>query len=398
MKPFSYKKQLFWFRDNFVLPTAFMLLRLVWFSQSFRRKRQVLLVISHPLIVGYLRRVQRLLEQDMRVDFALTNARRSQNPEVSREIAIRMDLPYQTFYESRTRKWDLIVFSDHSGVCRFAPQLPKLQVYHSLSGGKVIEGENYRFGAKHTIYRNKPLYDLMFVSSYGMERRALATNSLLKGRLAVVGDPDVDNLLAMNANREAIRQELGFRETDKVILIQSTIRQHSLIESMGAKILKIVGTLLSEYKFVLSTHPNYWTTPPSHPSIFELIIQQRLNGITVMSPGDSWERYAIASDACLSDYTGLVCNYALLKKPLAMIKMTDGLLSDGAEESIIYDAVPHLDFPEELPQLLASLIEDFPLEKLTRATSQILSCPGQSETLMRAHLYELLNLDPRAAA
>jgi hypothetical protein len=342
--------------------------------------------------------VKQLLETDARMEFAFTDNFPSLAVGVGREIAEKLSLTAINFLQARTRNWDLIVFADHNRACRFAPHIPKLQVYHSLTGGKIIDGENFRFGAQQTAHHNQPIYKLMLVPSEKMKRRALTINPRLGKSIAVVGDPFVDTLCSMNAKRETIRAELGFSPDDTVILLQSTFGEHSLIESMGVGILEATQSLLREYKFVLSTHPAHWSGPHFKKSIHDLITGQRGQGITVMEPGDSWERYAIASDACLSDHSGLVYNYALLGKPLAMIKLPDGLIGEAAEESIIYDAVPHLHSCSELPELLDALTRNFSSKKLAQTTSILVSYPGRAHELIRHHLYELLKCSPPGTA
>jgi hypothetical protein len=368
-----------------------------WISPN-RKKRRVLLVCNHPMMTKHLAAAQRLLRHDPRLEFSFTVE--SPRPPVAWELAAARSLgmPLVSHLRARLQNWDLLLLADHGGAGRFAPHLPKVQLYHSLSGGKMVDGENYRFAPSRTLRRGRPLYERMFVPGEAMCARALRGNPALGATIAVIGDAGVDAMIAMNARRAILRRELGFLPDERVVLVQSTFGAHSLMEAMGEELCEVIATLPGRYRFVLSTHPKHWSgdSRGSHENLRATLRRQREKGVVVLEMDDPWERYAIASDLCVSDHTGLVCNYAMLGKPIIMLLLPPDILSEGSEELMVYNVVPHLPQAAALPDLLARVERDYPLDGLQRVARAIVSCIGQADTRMRDHFYQLLRLPPLA--
>jgi len=383
-----------------ILVAPFRLLLEFWWpilARTHRRcaKKRVLLCADSRLMVEYASDAAKFIRDDPRVTIALTGpAAKLFGRCMLRDAAAELGYRYVPYVLARAQWWDLIIFAEYRAADRYHPDIPKVLVNHFLGGGKIISGKEYRF-QRDLTHHGRPLFASIFEASEAERDRAVASDPSLADKLRIVGDLRSDRMLELNASRRGIRHAMGFSESDKVVLIQSTWGPQSIMERCGRELMAEAIRLLDEgkYKFILSTHPHHWHGPRAvqHPWGKFLLDHERL-GLVVIRPSDDWARFMVASDLVVTDNTSLSATYCQLQKPFVFIEIPENTIPDGSTVHQLYSISPHFDSPAHLERAINRSLQSYPYDELQQISHQVNSAPGQAGERIQREMYRLLDL------
>ncbi len=352
------------------------------------------------MALAYLDRFRQTIADDTRLRFTVTSY--SRLPHTHRQIkqwSHEHGLRHVPHLLSRVMRWDLIALAEHHGATAYNPSTPKLSINHSISGGKLEKnGLPYRYGQQRMYYPNGQLvYTRIFEASKEVCDQTVTQQPDLRPIIAIVGDLQADELLALQSQREKIRRGLGFAEGDTVVLIQSTWGPTSLLETVGKDLIEQAATLQnnSRYRFILSTHPHHWDgTGSVDTSYGRYLSQQTQRGFHVIHPQDDWGPYMIASDIAITDHTSLSVTYALLGKPMLCVANDAAGVLKSMPVGQLMDFLPRLQSPDHLAQQIETAVKQFPKERLAALAKQINAHPGEAAQRVQKEAFQLLDLQP----
>ena len=130
----------------------------------------------------------------------------------------------------------------------------------------------------------------------------ITTKPELKDTVQWVGWKYAEKEKQALAERERYREQLGYKKDDTVVFVVSTWGEHSLFHELGESLLQQIEKLSSEYKFILSAHPNEYR---NKSGVGETIDAMQNERIRVRRVGEDWLPYMAAADVVISDYSTL---------------------------------------------------------------------------------------------
>lgn len=385
-----------------ILKTVFRsTMRLLFVFWSVNKKhRNILFMCNGSIMIREVANVWELLKDDKRLQLRLlvvTNKEESQEElttHAEEKIPIKQIHREWAFVKS----WDLIIIADHT-----LPELvdkqncPTVYIGHGFHSGKLVNGQIYTSGNRIFNKNGKIRYKSIFVSSYCMQKNMTKNIPELSETVKVVGNINFDKLKNLDNQRAKIRSRLGFDDKDAVVFVMSTWGPNCLWQSTKNDILPEMIELRNEFRFILSAHPNEY-----RPNSFDgqqcgkYLQEQRQNGFVVLGPSEDWQDYIIACDIIVSDHTSLAIYGALLGRPIVYISIADELIVKDGIVWRLREISPVIRKDcSNLRECLFKAQNDYPANKLNQLSKDIISYPGQSQTLVKKELYALLQLPIR---
>ena len=362
--------------------------------------RRVLLFGTGHMVTDHVARAGSLLAGDPRISRSLHVTGDPLPVDEHAAIASRHRLPLAP--SPFGAPWDLVVFGTHYHAARFPREVPKIQIGHGLTGGKVDQkyGEVFRFGRPFVVHPDgEPIYDTLCVASHHEARRALDLVPELEGRIAVVGNIAADELLALDGRRDEVRKALGFGAAETTVALISTWGPESLAETIGHDLLTeaLAIQARSSHRFVALLHPHLWGREhqPAEPWDDRLLELAR-KGLMVRKPMEPLAPYLAAADVAIADHGSVTASYALLGRPLAMSPFSPGAVTDDSPVTVLRSVCPQLAQPADLERTLATLTATPLPPELQAIGPMLLSHPGQGAARLAGELYRLLGLEPPA--
>lgn len=360
-------------------------------------ERNILFNCSCALMAGHLSDIWRVLKVDPRLNIFLYDSFR--NDVVSKDY----DYIYKTLPMARVkrrwayvRQWDLMITVDHSrkGLLD-KTRCPILRARHGVASGKVVAGTTTTFGPKMYTDKNEIRYSKMFAVSHKNKSLAVGMNSEFNDIVKVVGDLRADKMLAMNSDRELIRQRLGFKAEEKVVFVLSTWGPDALFAKMGDVFLAEARKLIPNYRFVLSAHPHQYIPNSNGERVWgEYVRTQSQYGFDIREPQDDWMPFMVACDVIFTDQTSLAVHGALLKKPYVYSSICEKAITEGFLPWRLREISPKInDKATNLGACLNEALTAYPYEKLAKIAEDVNSYPGRAAERIREEIYEMLKLD-----
>lgn len=272
-------------------------------------------------------------------------------------------IPLISLPQALCTPWDLIIFADHNNTRWFHPDIPKILYGHGLSSGKSHgPGGSWAYGQNALDCKGKSLYEAIFVESSYYQAITLRENPALKGRLAVVGSLMADKLIALEQKRTAVRQDLGIRPDEQVLVIFSTWGPYSLIQRFGPTLLDQISEIVGAYKVYFIIHPlNDREEFPHKNVIWESLAEFKHNGVAErVNPDQSWFPYLVAADIVLTDHTSLLLYYTLLQKPVLFVPLEVQTLTPESLIWKFYKLREPYNPNKALAVQLEAIIQEFP--------------------------------------
>lgn len=220
----------------------------------------------------------------------------------------------KSVYELATAK---VIITTVKSYCDLKKKKNQFFIYvpHGQSGAKYVEkGAADKLGPKY-IERSKwhsKVSDL-FISSSAMQTQEMKDYFWCSCEIADMGLPRNDLFFNFTKNQvKKIKQTLGFEETCHLVLYAPTFRENKDCSVYDIDTKKILDSLKNrfggEWKLLVRLHPNFkWFGTPN--------IVYDSNIVDVTSYEDMQE-LLIASDALISDYSSIMFDFNLLKRPI----------------------------------------------------------------------------------
>lgn len=365
--------------------------RLVRRRQS--EERHVLLLVTNQLTAHYVRRATSALNGDNRIKLFLARA-----PLADRRLPLSAILEGGqeqpiSFLVALWRRWDLVITAEHYPAGLFHPRTKITFVSHGVYSGKKIDDEDYIYGHRCLRFWGSPLYHFMFATGAIEEECARREHSQLANRIAVVGDPVLDDLRDTELDRIIVRREMQL-ESKRVILVMSSWGEHSLIQRHGKALLNELKAIdQKSTEWILSLHPNNFTRGSSIEKTKALVAALQSQGVHVLSAGEDWRPHLAAADLAISDFTSLSIYFAQLGRPLIYFDRYDDLVVAGGPLHRLLQLCPNRRDFSSLAEAIEHATAQYPREIVNRLNRQI-ALPWGADQHIRDALYGSLHLTP----
>ena len=393
------------------LPTRLWraVLRACWFSALaflqriflLSRRKRILFLCQSPLMAEHLKPYWEILSKDERVScWVLYDLDESVNPGCELR---RME---QLLSPRSCNGWvaallvpHLVITADHSRITRLLhPTLsPVLYVGHGAQG-KVVPGDASPYAyRKNAHVRGRLPYAMMFEESDAIRSLVIAEHPELAEVVRVVGSIQHDKLIAEQASRGVYRQRMKLGANDVAVLILTTWGPNSLLDVLGADLLQEATRLSKKFSFMIALHPHeYRMRADGTPGWGVRLRVDSGSQFRVRDPSESWIPYLLSADIVLSDYTSLVQAAVVLRKPIIVGPVSDGLIMKGSVTDEVFGFAPVLRRARDLETALEYACTSYPIQQLNALAAKMHAHAGQGLTNAMGEIYSLLRLPSRA--
>lgn len=248
------------------------------------------------------------------------------------------------------------------------------QTWHSSLRLKMIEADTIETLPKHYVEMAQHDSAQTDYVVAGCEKSAytFANSFWFNGEILRVGTPRNDLLINNNSNmRSSILAKLGVNESKRVVLYAPTFREDKQLHYYDIDFNVILNILSQrfggEWVAVKRLHP--------HLSRFNA----QLDGNSVDATNyDDVQELLLAADILITDYSSLMFDFALTKRPVFLY--TKDLKSYCEKERELYFNISDLPFPSAVDnKALKNCINTFSFTKYTQSLSQFFNTVGSYE-------------------
>lgn len=213
-------------------------------------------------------------------------------------------------------------------------------------------------------------------------------------RVAITGDPCMDNLQTSRSHRSSYRSALGVSAGRRLVVVSSTWGHRSLIGTHPA----ILDTLLAalpadEYVVAAILHPNIWV---GH-SIWQVRTWVRRaleGGLRLVPYVHGWRGSVVAADCLIGDHGSVTFYAAALGTPVILGTFGADEMVPGSPQIELGQQAPALDWADSVRRQIEHVAADgCKPERYSHLSSAVFAHPGDSLDLLRGTLYALMRLD-----
>lgn len=262
------------------------------------------------------------------------------------------------------RRWDLCLVTDHCFPdTLFDDRVPISFYYHGLCSAKRHQGENYKYSVRNTHDRFGRLKYAAFIEAGPFQAAyAAEANPDLAKVLEVAGDPFIDDFLRLDEERRELRESLGLKSDETLVLIQSTWGESSLDALYGDDLYRQSRELAHErgWHIVLSTHPSQWVDGGVERNRSEYFLGLESPSFKVLRPGEDRLPWLAAADLCISDVTSQSLLFALSGRPLLFVDVPATALDPKAELAVLMSQGPRWDGSYPIGRLIDEVLDSAP--------------------------------------
>ena len=269
-------------------------------------------------------------------------------PDRERTIAVRIDSLRYFYHALRAKCWVTNVSVQRGLLFRNERNL-----YVNTWHGVPLKRIGLSSKVKSSIH-NEETYDLMLAE--GTYDAEIYENELglRPENIRVTGYPRNDVLLTGSAKRQEVRARYGVKEDETLILYAPTYRDYNVNDSGGFTF----DSTLSCDAFRSALGSGYKMMVRSHGAIED---ETASEGFINVSDYPDVEDLMLASDILVSDYSGIIFDYALLEKPIICYIYDHQKYEE--ERGFFVDLQSFLPFPKcEMEQALYEAIKAVDLE------------------------------------
>jgi hypothetical protein len=205
----------------------------------------------------------------------------------------------------------------------------------------------------------------------------------------VFGDPCFDQAMESRQSRDRYRLRLGAAGGRRLVVINSTWSEHSLLGQCPDLPLRLVTSLpVDEFRVALVTHPNVWAWHGKR-GVRDQLAEALDAGLVVLPPQEGWRAALIAGDWIVGDHGSTTFYGSAMGHPTMLA--ADGLeeLDPASPTARFARLAPRLNPEGDLHAQLLDAAERHVPEVLRAITDE--SAPhGDSARPLRDKLYEML--------
>jgi hypothetical protein len=360
-------------------------------GDTVRARRRVAVIARTPAAVNRLWDVVPLIAEDLRIATVFVVDTGSTFSTRLTENLTALGIKVLTWDDAVRQRFDLaIAASDNSDLALIdAPVLltPHGVGYHRHSAAEPNAISGIRRSA---LVRDDQIVPNTLVVAHDDQLAVVeAVEPRLLARTLVAGDPGMDRIAASAARHDDYHRAFDPEGRD-LITICSTWGEHSLFGQHSDLPARIVTSLPRDrYVVALVLHPNVWTRHGKWAIDHWLRLAVEA-GLIVIPHEEGWRAAIVASSLVISDHGSLTCYSAGAGRTVL-------LAADGGPEVVVGSPM------DKLRQHLPRLRVDEPLHaQISQALAlppvpsnlvqSIFARPGQAAALLRARMYEILNL------
>jgi hypothetical protein len=333
-----------------------------------------------------------LLTGDDRIEFAVTRGPDDYGTGVEQAMAM-LEIARLPYCAAVRRPWDLALFATHGSEVFFTRTATRVHIQHGLGAGKLVDGQDFTYGPKWSLWEGQPKYDLMLEASHEVRRRAVASCPLLRDRIEVVGDLRADQLTRADASRSEHRRRLGLSASDVAVLFISTFGPHGMLGRHGFGFVDEALRWGSPFRVMLVLHPHLWAgRRDERHRLTDLLLPRERRRLIVCGPDQDWRPVLAVADVAVIDHSSLALYWALLARPTVAVPVPSHALSLSAPIAALRAASPLAAEPAELSGAVLSSRERFDARRFAAHRGVIRSFPGQAAERTRAALYRRILL------
>jgi hypothetical protein len=210
-------------------------------------------------------------------------------------------------------------------------------------------------------------------------------------QVAVVGgDPCYDRLAASLHLRQAFRRSLGVRDR-KLVAVTSTWGAGSLLENRPGILSELARQLpSSEYCLAAIVHPNAWSWH-GPLQVRAWCAEAVRRGVILVDPDDGWRAVLAAADCLIGDHGSVTAYGAAVGAPVLFGSLPTRHIMPGSPPARLGEMAPSL-HPGPLAAQVEGVIGNWSGEYGAVMRACLTDVPGQSATILRRVMYELMGL------
>lgn len=138
----------------------------------------------------------------------------------------------------------------------------------------------------------------------------------LVDRAVVIGDPCLDRLMQLDRDRDRLRQSMGLRPGQSLVVVTSTWGSESALGKWPSLPTDLVAELPhDEFRVAAIMHPSVWAYHGSW-QVRHWLRRARAAGLILVPPTGPWQAVLAASDCVVGDHGSLSAYTAGLRRPL----------------------------------------------------------------------------------
>ena len=349
-----------------------------------QRPSRVLLAASNKLMAEHLLRVWACSQEVVDARAWLTTFPGSSS---WAERVGSHDVGWHSMHKARLKNWDVILLADHMTL-EFARSVPKVMVGHGIAWGRMVKSGSYRYDPERALWPDgSPVYTLMFDAADLTADLGRSWLPVYSDRIRVVGSLAADEMLALRADRDRIRDSLDVGHR-RLVVIMSSWGPHGLIPRYGSQILPMLSRLVDsgDFAFVITMHQNLWSGLKPPGDWAGMVRAAERPHVRVVGPDEDAVPFLAASDAAVTDHTSFGTVYSLLRQPMIPMYVPPDFLTPGTYSRWLMDSHSPLHRVDDLEAALRADDERYvPIGGPT-----FISRVGQSRQLVRSALLEVL--------
>ncbi|MFK0289686.1 CDP-glycerol glycerophosphotransferase family protein [Streptomyces sp. NPDC090442] len=343
-----------------------------------------------------------VLRDDPRVHlvfaFDPTSAFNDGVPALLRSVGVRV-LPWHQFAETDPHL--IVTATENADLASAGHTCPVLVLPHGVGFHKVVPDSRSDRDRLAGVVPDALLRSgraRLAISHPDQAAQLAAAHPATAGRTLLVGDPCYDALLDGRDLRADYRRTLGVRDGQRLIVLSSTWRDHSLLGRHPALPARLLAELpLDDHAIALVTHPNITSAHGSY-ALRSHLGSAHDAGLLTIPPTAGWQATLLAADLLIGDHGSVTFYGAALGTPLLLGAFSDDEAVPGTPMAELGRIAPRLrpDAPLR-PQLERALGQgksagDDIAERLRKIGESAFAAPGRALELLRTAVYDLLRL------
>ncbi|ASU83890.1 hypothetical protein CDO52_14850 [Nocardiopsis gilva YIM 90087] len=363
-------------------------------------QRTVLVVIHHLTAGTRLADVVPLLESDPRLQIAYTVPPTSPFHQSGSDYARSLDGLVLPWDQATSLRFDLAVAAHHGGLDRL--HAPVLTLHHGCGPTKLVPqgmGHGPRTPREVTgaVVGSLISYGRVVPSVIGLgheRHRALLARAVPAAAdiARVVGDPCFDRITASLPRRDTYRRALGVVTDQRLIVVSSTFRPHSLL-GRHPQLPAWLSAELDPQRFrvVVVPHPGTWAWHGRRQ------VRAWLNpapgaDVGLIPPEEGWRAAVVASDLVIGDHGSVTYYAAASGRPVLLGTFPTEDVDPASHVALLGMTAPRLVAEASLPAQVDAAIAAHVPDRTDWYRDMLTSAPGRSARLLRTTMYEMLDL------
>ena len=368
-------------------------------AATYAPERTVLAVVHHLTAATRLADIMPLLESDRRVQVVYTCAPGSASPGWTAEYLQRLGALVIPWRLATRTQFDLAVAAGYPQLERL--HAPVLHVPHGIGFNKYLkrwDGAGPEAGREmggmeraSLIYRGRVIPSAMVVPTHRDLQRLRRGCPEAATVATVAGDPAFDRLAVSMPSRERYRQVLGAQDRTLVV-VSSTWGPGSLLQRWPDLLAELARQLPPDsYRVAAVVHPNVWAWS-GRRQLRAWLAEPMRAGLALLPPENGWRAALAAADCVVGDHGSVTCYAAATGCPVMLASFPAGELDPDCTVVRLAKVAPMLTPGEDLAAALSQAARSWTPARHRMIRDLVTDAPGRSAGLIRALMYQLLNL------